>query len=120
MTQYCASLCGCGGDVYLSPQNSCDFYGPKTREEPRGSFKVIFYLLPCKAKITLQGKNRLGHVNLVLVLKGLFKGSLTVTLQNENQPQGKNHLRRFFGLLCIVNLLSHSDLFTIAAHPGVL
>ena len=55
---------------------------------PRESFRVIFNLLPCRAKITSRGKNNLGHVNFMLVLKGIFGGSLKITLQNRNNPKG--------------------------------
>ena len=32
----------------------------------------MFHLLPCKAKIALQGKTNLGYVNFALVLKSIF------------------------------------------------
>ena len=41
----------------------------------------LFFLLPCKTKITLRGENNLRNVHLMLVSKGLFGGSLKITLQ---------------------------------------
>ena len=46
----------------------------------------------------LRGANNLENVNIVLVLKGLFGGSLKITLQNKNSPRGENNLRRFSGM----------------------
>ena len=48
-----------------------------------------FLLLPRKAKITLRGENNLRNVHFLLVLKGIFGGSLKITLQNKNNPEGK-------------------------------
>ena len=47
------------------------------------------YFLP----FALQGKDKLArqfkhNVNFMLVLKGIFGGSLKTTLRNENSPQG--------------------------------
>ena len=44
------------------------------RTFPKNLFRVIFYPLPCRAKITLRGKNNLGNDNYMLVLKGIFGG----------------------------------------------
>ena len=52
---------------------------------------VLGYFLP----FTVQGKNNLArqnnlrNVHYMLVLKGLFGGSLKITLQNKNNPQGR-------------------------------
>ena len=45
-------------------------------------------LLPRKAKKTLRGKNILENVGFMLVLMGIFGGSLKITLQNGNNPKG--------------------------------
>ena len=42
----------------------------------------------------LSQNNNLINVNFVLVLKGIFGGSLKITLQNKNNPPGKNYLKR--------------------------
>ena len=68
-----------------------------TESDPKNLFGLVIYLLPCKAKKTLRGKSNLGNVNFLLVLKGIFGGSLKITKQNQNNPQGKNKdsLRNF-------------------------
>ena len=42
----------------------------------------------------------------MLVLKGIFGGSPEITLQNQNNPQGKHNSRRFSGITAQVNLTS--------------
>ena len=76
-------------DPRRTPQETPQSRRRDPRRAPRESFEVIFYLLPRKAKITLQGKNNLANVTFMLVLKGVFGGSLKITLRNKNNPQGK-------------------------------
>ena len=56
---------------------------------PKDLCGVIFNLLPYEEQITLRGNNNLANVNFMLVLKGIFGGSLKITLQNRKNPQSK-------------------------------
>ena len=49
-------------------------------------FSGYFSLLPCKARITLQGQNNPRDVNFMLVLKGILGGTPKITLQIGNNP----------------------------------
>ena len=62
----------------------------------RPSLRIFsaFYLLPCRAKMNLQGETNLGNVYFMLVLKGILRGSLKITLQTKNNLQGKNNLKK--------------------------
>ena len=64
---------------------------------PYEYFRVTFCLLPCKVNLTFPRYNNLGNVNFMLVLKGIFGGSLKITLQSKNNPHTvkKNNLKRF-------------------------
>ena len=54
--------------------NAITAFGIENFERPRVSCKVICNLLPCKAKITLQGQNPLRNASFVHVFKGIFGG----------------------------------------------
>ena len=77
---------------------------------PKNLFGLfVNLLLPCKAKITLRGKNSLRNVNFMLVLKGLFGGSLKRTLQNrDNLLRSKITFERFSGYLLRRIIVSHA------------
>ena len=70
------------------PVVRCYRYSYRAMWPPKESFRKSLNLLPCKARITLRGKNNLGNVNVMLVFKGIFGGSLKITLLNRNNPKG--------------------------------
>ena len=53
---------------------------------------LVLTLLPYKARITLQRRNSLSKFKFAHVLKDIFGGSLKITLQYKNNPQGLSGL----------------------------
>ena len=70
----------------------------RTMIYPKNLFGLFCYLLPCKAKITLQAKNNLRNVQFRIVLKDIFGGSLKKKpCKIETTCKAKSNLKRFSG-----------------------
>ena len=70
----------------------------------------------------MRGKSNLGNVNVTLVFKGIFEGSLKTTLQNKNNRQGfKNTLKDSLGFWRNSGkekAHTHKQIFPVTARAG--